>query len=148
MENRDGCVSDRVVKKLAVEMPGGDLVDAYLTEIARGYGIHWAPSRKAETVDEDGSIGDSATTEKAALALEKEDLPAGIEVTSSSQGRSGGEGRQTPRLPELPPTEGEENKAEDKPREKERDNETQLPPPPPEDEFTTLAKRFEALKKR
>lgn len=70
MENRDGCVSDRVrhlslklhtpertpcptvtdpfmvgkvVRKLGVDTPSADLVDAYLVEIAKGYSVEWVP---------------------------------------------------------------------------------------------------------
>lgn len=58
------------------------------------------------------------------------------------------EGRKTPRLPDLPPTEdGSENSkgaaAADKKTAPEKSK-----PAEPEDDFTMLAKRFEALKKR
>ena len=65
MENRDGCVSERVssmlffvlcvrshavvlqiTKKLAYLTPAPELVDAYLSEIARGYNVHWAPPER------------------------------------------------------------------------------------------------------
>ncbi|EED80888.1 predicted protein, partial [Postia placenta Mad-698-R] len=39
MENRDNCVSDRIAKKLNVFTPSSELVDAYLSEIAKGYGV-------------------------------------------------------------------------------------------------------------
>lgn len=29
------------MKKLAIDMPSADLVEAYLTEIARGFGLQW-----------------------------------------------------------------------------------------------------------
>ena len=63
IENRDNCVSERVslcqqsqplsdgcvhatprlkvVRKLVTNTPAPELVDAYLVEIAKGYGIHW-----------------------------------------------------------------------------------------------------------
>lgn len=62
MENRGGCVSDRVsthsstpdvgyqceshkvVKKLLVETPSSQLVDGYLSEISKAYGVKWSPS--------------------------------------------------------------------------------------------------------
>lgn len=44
------------------------------------------------------------------------------------------DGPATSKLPDLPPTEGDE--------------EAKQSPEPPEDDFTALAKRFEALKKR
>lgn len=43
MENRDNCVSERVTRKLQVATPSAALVDAYLGEIAKGYGIDWSP---------------------------------------------------------------------------------------------------------
>jgi len=29
------------MKKLSIDMPSADLVEGYLTEIARGYGVQW-----------------------------------------------------------------------------------------------------------
>lgn len=63
MENRDNCVSERVspfvaikplhrssqfvprkvMKKLVLSTPSSELVDAYLFEIAKGYGVNWSP---------------------------------------------------------------------------------------------------------
>jgi vacuolar protein sorting-associated protein IST1 len=78
MENKDGCVSERVcvhilrfpapdkrllphtqvVKKLVIETPTPSLVDAYLEEIAKGYGIEWMdPKRKTD----DGQDGDESS---------------------------------------------------------------------------------------
>jgi len=42
IENRNNCVSERVIRKLVTNTPAPELVDAYLVEIAKGYGIHWA----------------------------------------------------------------------------------------------------------
>jgi hypothetical protein len=36
----------QVMKKLATNMPSVDLVEAYLTEIARGYGVRWISDSK------------------------------------------------------------------------------------------------------
>jgi len=47
MENHDGCVSDRVVKKLDMSTPPPELVDAYLTEIAKAYNVEWVATRKS-----------------------------------------------------------------------------------------------------
>lgn len=41
MENSDGKVAERVLKKLRVEPPDPDLVTLYLKEIARTYGVDW-----------------------------------------------------------------------------------------------------------
>ncbi|KAF7509986.1 hypothetical protein GJ744_007300 [Endocarpon pusillum] len=49
-----GVVPKRVVDKLRVQPPGQELVEAYLTEIARTYGVEWPKSREAgdEIADE------------------------------------------------------------------------------------------------
>ena len=47
MENSDGKVNEKVVKKLSVEPPREELVVGYLEEIAKAYGVDWP---KRETV--------------------------------------------------------------------------------------------------
>jgi vacuolar protein sorting-associated protein IST1 len=51
-ENVDGCVPAKVVHKLKVDPPGDKLVQAYLEEIAKTYGVNWPPHR--EEVEELG----------------------------------------------------------------------------------------------
>lgn len=46
-------VAERVVKKLRVETPSHELVDAYLTEIARFYGVPFGESKAAAEDDDD-----------------------------------------------------------------------------------------------
>ncbi|KAI8950941.1 regulator of Vps4 activity in the MVB pathway-domain-containing protein [Xylaria longipes] len=41
MENSDGSVSEKVVKKLSVTPPKPELVQGYLEEIAKAYGVDW-----------------------------------------------------------------------------------------------------------
>ncbi|KAK7418368.1 Vacuolar protein sorting-associated protein ist1 [Neonectria punicea] len=48
MENSDGKVSPRVIKKLSVEPPREELVVGYLEEIAKAYGVDW-PKRVVAT---------------------------------------------------------------------------------------------------
>ncbi|KAG5998177.1 hypothetical protein E4U52_001543 [Claviceps spartinae] len=48
MENADGKVNEKVVRKLSVEPPKQELVQGYLEEIARAYGVDW-PRRAAVT---------------------------------------------------------------------------------------------------
>lgn len=43
-------VPPRIVSKLALYTPGRELVDAYLYEIARGYGVNWAPEAGPDEV--------------------------------------------------------------------------------------------------
>jgi vacuolar protein sorting-associated protein IST1 len=44
------------MKKLAVDMPSADLVEGYLAEIARGYGVQWGPHPRPVG---DGEHGDA-----------------------------------------------------------------------------------------
>jgi hypothetical protein len=46
-------VAERVVKKLKVETPSTELVDAYLTEIARFYGVPFGETKTATDGEED-----------------------------------------------------------------------------------------------
>lgn len=48
-----GVVPKRVVEKLRVEPPSHELVEAYLTEIARTYGVEWPKYRDADIDDTD-----------------------------------------------------------------------------------------------
>ncbi|KXX83328.1 IST1 protein [Madurella mycetomatis] len=50
MENADGKVSPGVVKKLSVTPPREELVQGYLEEIAKAYGVNWP--RRAEALGE------------------------------------------------------------------------------------------------
>ncbi|KAI5898762.1 DUF292-domain-containing protein [Schizophyllum commune H4-8] len=133
MENRDGCVPERVVKKLELFMPSAELVDSYLHEIAKAYAVEWAPPLS------DDDLADL-------------DLPD-VRTRSSSSSS-------TPRLPAIPPTEAEGPeklriaKEKAKEGEKKEDATTKAKPPetktkvPDEDDFEALSKRFAALKKR
>lgn len=55
VENSDGKVAERVLKKLKVEPPDPELVTLYLREIARTYGVDWpkAEHRKPREDDQD-----------------------------------------------------------------------------------------------
>ncbi|KAF2124128.1 DUF292-domain-containing protein [Dothidotthia symphoricarpi CBS 119687] len=50
-------VAERVVKKLKVETPSEELVNAYLTEIARFYGVPFGEPKQAEDDDDDEPSG-------------------------------------------------------------------------------------------
>ncbi|KAG2022766.1 hypothetical protein CC2G_000491 [Coprinopsis cinerea AmutBmut pab1-1] len=62
MENRDNCVSERVVKKLVIATPSSQLVDAYLTEIAKAYGVSWRPPGQED--DHEGGDDGGVKVEK------------------------------------------------------------------------------------
>lgn len=57
IENRDGKVAERVLKRLRVEPPDPELVTLYLTEIAKTYGVPW-PKRAAPVPDENNDNDD------------------------------------------------------------------------------------------
>lgn len=64
VENKDGKIPERVVKKLRVEPPSSELVEAYLETIADAYGVDYPPGTKArrqaeqEAADEENGDDD------------------------------------------------------------------------------------------
>ncbi|OAX42098.1 DUF292-domain-containing protein, partial [Rhizopogon vinicolor AM-OR11-026] len=56
MENRSGCVSERVIRKLVIETPSDQLVDGYLGEIAKAYSVKWAPASLTTTAAEESAV--------------------------------------------------------------------------------------------
>lgn len=53
VENSDGKVADRVLKKLRVEPPDPELVTLYLKEIARTYGVNWPRKEESPEFQDD-----------------------------------------------------------------------------------------------
>lgn len=51
------------MKKLALSTPSSELVDAYLFEIAKGYGVNWSPPTPL-VVNEAGGDAESKDAEK------------------------------------------------------------------------------------
>lgn len=47
------------MKKIVVDMPSAALVDAYLSEIAKGYNIDWSPPKPDIAVDDGDNDGDA-----------------------------------------------------------------------------------------
>ncbi|KAJ7610924.1 DUF292-domain-containing protein [Roridomyces roridus] len=121
MEDRDLCVSERVTRKLGHNTPSPELVDAYLTEIAKGYGVDWAPKLPAyaEAQEETGAAVQASGEEEEG----KESTTAISESLSTTVAPAE---KATEDIKKAPPYEPEEE----------------------EDEFTSLTKRFAALKKR
>ncbi|KAI4132201.1 MAG: hypothetical protein LQ347_002679 [Umbilicaria vellea] len=69
MENSDGKVAERVVKKLRVEPPDQELVTAYLTEIAMTYGVNWP--KKERTMEEEDEDDENPSGGQAMKSLEQ-----------------------------------------------------------------------------
>ncbi len=76
IDNRDGKVAERVVKKLRVEPPEPELVNSYLKEIARTYGVQWpkrqdTPEFEDDEDDENPSGGQAVKNLEAPLSTEE-----------------------------------------------------------------------------
>ncbi|KAG5647660.1 hypothetical protein DXG03_008383 [Asterophora parasitica] len=148
MENRDCCVSDRVMRKLDVSTPSIELVDAYLHEIAKGYSVNWAPPPpKFEGGDDslEGGVkeSDPDTGRKPAIVDEIETQKA---ESPDSQPQEADhppikDDSQKSRLEQAkpPPYTSTSTKAA---------KASSSSPEPPENDFDALSKRFAALKKR
>jgi len=141
MENRDGIVTERVSRKLTIATPSAELVDAYLTEIAKAYGVKWSPVPTSTVDNHDGPDGETKES-----AEEKVNSPESFPKANTSD--TAGPSTGAPKLPDIPPTEDAEAKGKPAATTK-----SSTPPPvynkaPPEDDFEALTRRFEALKKR
>ncbi|KAI1650587.1 DUF292-domain-containing protein [Daldinia loculata] len=85
MENSDQKVSEKVVKKLSVTPPREELVQGYLEEIARAYGVNWPRRAKdlgepPEFVDDDTSNSPSGgQAQRASGAALPDDSKATLE---------------------------------------------------------------------
>lgn len=58
-------VAERVIKKLRIETPSAELVDAYLTEIARFYGVPFGAAATSNSDDDDDDEPSGGIAEKA-----------------------------------------------------------------------------------
>jgi len=119
MENRNGCVSSRVMSKLSTATPAPALVDAYLREIALAYGVPWLSA--------DETAGTDTST---AREVKEDDLTETSEKTNDSTDNIS----QTVKTTDAVIKPGDHKKPSG--------------PSPPEDDFESLAKRFADLKKR
>ena len=76
IENSDGKVAERVVKKLEVKPPDPELVTLYLKEIGRTYGVDWpkgemATDGNSDDDDDDPSSGQALKTLEEPLTTEE-----------------------------------------------------------------------------
>ncbi|KAJ3797702.1 DUF292-domain-containing protein [Lentinula aff. detonsa] len=134
MENRDSCVSDRVVRKLDIASPFTALVDAYLGEITKAYGVPWYPAAIKNGGDEaERSLVEASPQFDIALPDIKTEAASTVPTT--------------PKLPDVPPTEDENEKGA-LPKEGSQGKSSVVKSTTPENDFDLLTKRFAALKKR
>ena len=93
-ENQDGIVPARVADKLKVDPPSARLVQAYLEEIARAYGVDWPPNR--DDVDELSREVDNEVEEE-----QEQEQAAGIDDGADDDDDDDGVGGGSKELPIL-----------------------------------------------
>jgi len=121
-------VPPRILSKLALYTPPQELVDAYLGEIAKSYGVPYESAHPIEAMDDEAKKGDA---DGPGEGQEKEEAKV-LEIVSAEDGKKvdnaqGKKDEGTTVLPELPST-------------------TPEAPPKRVNEDDELAKRFERLK--
>jgi len=142
MENKDSCVSERVMSKITVATPSAELVNAYLGEIAKGYSVDWAP-RDAPKDDGENDPGGGGLKESFALQPPQLEPPLLAELPAKSPPTSATD---KAILSVSPATKDEESS---KVTATAASPTTTIPlDDEPEDDFEALARRFAALKKR
>ncbi|GAP84896.1 putative increased sodium tolerance protein 1 [Rosellinia necatrix] len=95
IENSEGGVSKKVVKKLSVTPPKPELVQGYLEEIAKAYGVDWPKGTRElgpppELVDEElnGDSRDEEPGSDQAGGIPDSDLPAEIKAAMERENLS------------------------------------------------------------
>jgi vacuolar protein sorting-associated protein IST1 len=84
VNNDPPCVPPRVLSKLAIYVPPPELVDMYLQEIARGYGINWTSDRlKQEEVEEEVPVTESV--EDAGKSVDKDEQTPKVSSSTISR---------------------------------------------------------------
>ncbi|KAK3323618.1 regulator of Vps4 activity in the MVB pathway-domain-containing protein [Cercophora scortea] len=98
MDNTDGKVSEKVVKKLSVTPPKEELIVGYLEEIAKAYGVNW-PRKTREDLgeppefmddDENPSGGQAQKNLEAPLLAEDDEVEARAELSKATPPRTFG----------------------------------------------------------
>ncbi|ERF75279.1 hypothetical protein EPUS_00071 [Endocarpon pusillum Z07020] len=87
IEGGGGVVPKRVVEKLRVQPPGEELVEAYLREIARTYGVEWPKSQERERETEMGILANEVADEEEA----SQSRNPGADDDDGSSGGGGGD---------------------------------------------------------
>ncbi|KAJ2970565.1 hypothetical protein NQ176_g8128 [Zarea fungicola] len=96
-DNAEGKVNEKVVRKLSVEPPRKELVQGYLEEIARAYGVDWPkrekPSPPPEFEDDDDDDGPPGgqtqkTLEEPLTAEQKSLSMAGAKIATPARRRA------------------------------------------------------------
>ncbi|KAG6810915.1 hypothetical protein H0H92_009845 [Tricholoma furcatifolium] len=138
MENRDGCVSERITRKLDIATPSLELVDAYLHEIAKGYSVDWSPPTK-RVEDHAPEVGTKVQDLHESTTGDQKETKEGDkeDISKSSAEDTSKSARDDPAKP--PPYSSSKPSAAAGPSSPESES--------PKDELDALMKRFAALKK-
>ncbi|ROW05423.1 hypothetical protein VSDG_00193 [Cytospora chrysosperma] len=173
MENTGGKVNEQVVKKLSVTPPRDELVQGYLEEIAKAYGVNWprkplgeAPPDYVDDDDDDSPSGGQAqkNAEAPLIAEDEEDkeIAAQEELSKATPPKTIGTNNPLRVTPSSPSTENPHpkvtlNNMELKGNKKMQDAGMAKPGPKPaakKDDISSgipdldeLSKRFAALKR-
>lgn len=172
MENVGGGVNEKVVKKLSVTPPKEELVQGYLEEIAKAYGVNWprkhlgdAPPNFLDDDDDDSPSGGQAQKNlEAPLAAgqsqeNSKDAEAQEQLSKATPPKTIGPNSPLRVAPSSPSTENPHprvtlNKMELTPSKKMQAAKTVAKPAPKKDDLGSgipdvdeLAKRFAALKR-
>ena len=133
-----------MTSKLAVETPPPVLVNAYLTEIARAYGVAWINPDEVAPQQSDDADNTTVSLTKSRLdrldrnsqePIDEKESSAATPQTVGHSDKDSAEDSTSPQTSKAEPSSKKTSAATS-------------PPPPPEDEFDLLAKRFAQLKKR
>ena len=88
VNNDPPCVPPRVLSKLAIYVPPPELVDMYLQEIARGYGINWTSDRlKQDEPEEEGSLTSEPSEGEAQAAAKAGEAEVSLSLRDSGTDR-------------------------------------------------------------
>lgn len=87
IENRDEKVSEKVLKKLAVTPPPEELVNGYLEEIARTYGVDW-PKKPKEELGEPPEYADDDDDENPSGGQAQKNLEPAPPLTDSAAAKN------------------------------------------------------------
>ena len=144
-----------MTRKLSIETPPDALIEAYMEEIARGYGVPYIPRLPRDDDNGDGPGGGLAVRsltcfreirltqiifqEPLMPALERKHSEMVAPILTDPVGAT--TERVAAKLPQIPPAEGTFTPNVEAPG-------SSKPAPPAEDEFEVLKRRLDALKVR
>lgn len=171
MDNTDGKVNEKVVKKLSATPPREELVMGYLEEIAKAYGVNWPKRAKEdlgeappEFVEDDGdddnpSGGQAQKNLETPLVAQSKEAEARAELNKATPPRAFGPSSPLHVNPPSPSTDNIHpkvtlNKLELKPSKKMQDAAAAVKPAAKKEDISSgipdldeLSKRFAALKR-